>query len=138
VAALELCPPHAGADPLDNQVSFQLRDRPDDHHDGAAQGPAGVDLLAEADELDAEPVQFVQHFKEVLHRAGNPVRGPDQDHIEVAAAGVPHQVVEAGPPGLRAGDSVGVLMDDLEAALSGHLPEIKELGLGMLVDGRDP
>ena len=36
VPAFEACPPHAGTDPLDDQVAFQFRDRPDDHHDGPA------------------------------------------------------------------------------------------------------
>jgi hypothetical protein len=30
---------------------------------------AGVEVLAEADELDAEMVELVEHFKEVAHRA---------------------------------------------------------------------
>jgi hypothetical protein len=33
--AFEPGPAHAGADPLDNQVPFQLGDGADDHHDGA-------------------------------------------------------------------------------------------------------
>jgi uncharacterized protein Yka (UPF0111/DUF47 family) len=36
MATLKAGAPHAGADPLDNKVAFQLRDRPDDHHDGPA------------------------------------------------------------------------------------------------------
>jgi hypothetical protein len=28
--------PHAGTHPLDNKVTFQFGDRPDDHHDGPA------------------------------------------------------------------------------------------------------
>ena len=36
VASFEAGAPHAGADPLDNKVAFQLRDGPDDHHDGPA------------------------------------------------------------------------------------------------------
>src|SRR5665213_495557 len=69
VPALEPGAPHTGADPLDDQVAFELRYCPDDDDDGAAQRAAGVDLLAEADELDVEPVQFIEHFQEVLHRS---------------------------------------------------------------------
>jgi len=67
VPALELGAPHAGAHPLDDQVAFEFGDRADDHHDGAAQRAARVDLLAEAHELDVEPAQFIKHFEEVLH-----------------------------------------------------------------------
>ena len=65
VLAFELGPAHAGPDPLDDQVAFEFGDRPDDDHDGAAQRAAGVDLFTEADELDVEPVQFIEHFEEV-------------------------------------------------------------------------
>ena len=59
-------------------------------------------------------------------------------HIEPAAAGVGHHLVKAGPFGLRAADSVGVLGYDLEAALAGHLPEVIQLRLRMLIDSADP
>ena len=36
VASFEAGAPHSGADPLDNKVAFELRDSPDDHHDGPA------------------------------------------------------------------------------------------------------
>jgi hypothetical protein len=73
VAAFELGPPHAGTHPRDDKVAFQLCDRADDHHDGPAQGTSGVDLFAEAYELDVEPVQLIQHIEEVLDRPGNTI-----------------------------------------------------------------
>src|ERR1700751_3749895 len=81
VAPFELGAPHAGAYPLDDQVAFQFRDRADDDYDGPAKGAAGVDRLAEADELDVEPVQLIEHFEEVLDRPGDPIGCPDQDRI---------------------------------------------------------
>ena len=65
VPALEPGAPHTGADPLDDQVAFKLGYCSDDD-DGAAQRAARVDLFAEADELYVEPVQFIEHFQEVL------------------------------------------------------------------------
>ena len=135
--AFELGPPHAGAHPLDDQTALQLRDRTDDDHDRPAQGPAGVDLFAEADELDVEPDQFVQHLEEVLHRPGDPIRGPDQNDIEDSAAGIPHHRVEPRPAGLRPADRIGVLLGDLVAPLLSHLVEVIELGFGVLVEGGD-
>ena len=83
VAAFELGAAHAGPDPLDDQVAFQLGDGADDDDDGAAQRAAGVDVLAEADELDVEVVQFVEHFQEVTHGAGHAIAGPDQHDVEL-------------------------------------------------------
>jgi hypothetical protein len=111
--AFELGPPHAGAHSFDDQTALQLRDRTDDDHDRPAQGPAGVDLFAEVDELDVEPDQFVQRLEEVLHRPGDPVTSPDQDDVELAAAGIPHHRVQSRPAGFRSADYVGVLLDDL-------------------------
>ena len=49
--ALELGAPHAGAHPLDDQVTFQLGDGADDDHYRPPQRSAGVDIFPEADEL---------------------------------------------------------------------------------------
>jgi len=64
VPAFKTSAPHAGADSLDDQIAFKFRDRSDDHNDGAAQRAARIDLFAEADELDVEPVELVEHFEE--------------------------------------------------------------------------
>src|SRR4051794_30352028 len=61
VAPFEPGAPHAGAHPLDNKVAFELGDGADDDYYGAAQRAAGVDLLAERNELDIQPVQLVEH-----------------------------------------------------------------------------
>ena len=72
-------------------------------------GPPVSIVLAEADELDVEPVQLVEHFEEVPDRSGDPIEGPDQDDIEAAAAGIAHQLIETRPLRLGAADPVGVL-----------------------------
>ena len=138
VSAFEPRPAHAGTDSLDDEIAFQFRDGTDDDNQCPAQRPAGVDLLAEADELYIDTLQFIEHFKEVLHRPGDPVRCPDQDHIEASAAGIAHQFVQPGAFGLRPGDPVCVFVDDLIAALGGHLAEIMKLCLRMLIDAGDP
>src|SRR6185437_1975249 len=85
VAAVKPGAPHPGANSFDDQTALQLGDGADDHHDGPAQGSTGIDVLAETRVFDAQTVELIQNFQEVLHRAGDPVRGPDQDHIEAAA-----------------------------------------------------
>ena len=117
--------PHAGAHPLDDQAAFQLGNGADDHDDGAAQRTAGVDLLAEADELDAKVIQFVEHLQEVDHRPGDSIESPDKDDIELASAGIGHQVIQPRTARLHSGEPVGILLHDLEATLGGQLAQIE-------------
>ena len=138
LAAFELGPPHAGPDPFDDQIAFQSCDGADDDHHGAAERTASVDLFPEADELDVEPVEFVEHLEEVLCRPGDPIGSPDQDYVEPAAACVPQQAIETVVARLRAADPVGILFDDLIAALLGHLLEIVELGFRRPLDRNTP
>ena len=80
-----------------------------------AQRAGGVDVFPERDVLDVEPVELVEDIEEVLDRPGHPIRSPDQDNVEAAAAGIAHHLIETGPPGLRTADSVGVFVDDLDS-----------------------
>ena len=128
---------HPGADSLDDQVALKFGDGPDDDNDSSSERSSGVDLLAEADELDVEPVEFVEHFEEVLHGPGDPVGSPDQDDVEPSPAGIAHHGVESRTLGLGSTDPVGKLLDDLIATLLSHLAEVVELGLGVLIEGRD-
>ena len=127
--------PHSGAHSLDDQIAFQFSDGADDDHDSPAQRSAGIDVFPRADVLDLETTELVQDLEEMLDLPGDPIRGPDQDHIEPAAAGICHHLIEARPPGLRTADSVGVFVDNLEATLAGHLAKIVELCFRMLIDG---
>src|SRR5450755_2888392 len=67
---------------FDDQRAFKFGNGGDDYNHGAAQGAARVEILPEADELDIEPVQFVQDFEEVLGGTSESVAGPDQHDIE--------------------------------------------------------
>ena len=99
--------PDAGAHPLDDQAAFQLGDGADDHDDGSAQRSSGIDALPEADELDVDSVQFVQHLQEVTRGASDAITRPGHHHVELAAAGVSH---DGGcpPQPVRRGDDLGV------------------------------
>ena len=135
VLAFKTGAPHAGAHPFDDEVALQFSDGADDNHDGPAQRTAGVDLFAKTDELDAYPVQVVEHIKEVTGGACDAIACPDQDNVEAAAAGIGHHRIESRPFGLHAADPIGVLVDDLVAALGSHLAQVEELCFRMLVDG---
>jgi hypothetical protein len=60
--AVETCAPHPGTDSLDDEIAFKFGDGADDDDDGAAQRTAGVDLFPEADELDSDSIEFVEHI----------------------------------------------------------------------------
>jgi len=122
--------------PFDDEVAFQLGDRADDDDDGTSERAAGIDALPKTYELDAETIELVQHLEEVPHGSGYPVRGPHQDYLETAAAGIPQQIIETRPASLGPGDPVSVLANDLKTPLLGHRTKIMELGLGMLVHSR--
>src|SRR5947207_2221269 len=87
-AAFEAGAAHAGPNPLDDQAALQFRNGGDDDRDGAPQRAAGVEVLAEADELDVEMVEIVEYFEEVPDRARQAIAGPDHDDLKLAAAGV--------------------------------------------------
>lgn len=95
---------HAGANAFDDQVALQLGDGADDDDDGAAERPAAVDVLAEGDEVDAEMVEFVEDLDEVANRSRQAIEGPDDEDVELAAAGVGQELIEAGATRLGARD----------------------------------
>ena len=128
---------HAGTDPFDDQVTFQLGDRTEDDNDGAAQRAGRVDVFAEADELDAETAELVQHFQIMANRTGDAVPSPDHHHVKLAAASVCHELIEAGTLSFGAADPVSVFVNDLQPSLLGKGMQIVALGFGMLVDGRN-
>ena len=66
VLTLKLGAPHAGAHTFNYKAALQLSDGSDDDDDGTAQWAAGVDVFPEGDVLDLQPVQLVEHFKEVF------------------------------------------------------------------------
>src|ERR1035438_10222725 len=66
MAAFEFSAAHASPDPLDYQTAFKFGHRRDDgDDDGAARWAARIQLLTEADELDVDMAEFVQHFEKM-------------------------------------------------------------------------
>jgi len=72
------------------------------------------------------------------YRPRNSVEGPHQYQIDLAAAGVGHQLVKARPLCFHAGDFVCIFLHDLETALCGHLTQVEQLAFRMLIDTRHP
>ena len=117
--------------PVDDEVPFEFSDGPDDDDDGPSQRAAGIKIFPEADELDVEVVEFVQHFEELPHGPRDPVRGPYRHHLEAAAASILEQVIEAQPGELWFRRSDRCTQQRSENPLQGHRTEIIELSLGI-------
>ncbi len=88
--------------------------------DGPLQRAAGIKVLPKTYELDAKVIEFIQHFEEVADGAGYSVRGPDQNHLEATAPGIPKQVIEARSASFRPRDPIGVLGKDFKTPLQSH------------------
>jgi hypothetical protein len=129
-------PAHTCPDPFDDEIPLQLCDSPDDDDNGPTKRAAGIEVLAEADELDGQMVELIEHLEEVPDRARDPIRSPDKNYLEAAAAGIPQQLIETGAPSLCSGDAIGVLGNDFETSLLSHRAEIMKLRLRVLVDSR--
>jgi len=54
---------------------------------------SGVDIFAEANEFDAQMIEFVQDFEEMPHRSGHPIECPNEHPIEFVAPGISRQLI---------------------------------------------
>jgi hypothetical protein len=57
----------------------------------------------------AEVVQFAEYFQEVPGGTCDAIARPDQDYVELSAAGIGQELIEAGALRFRPADLVGVL-----------------------------
>ena len=95
------------------KFAFQLGDRADDDDDGPPQRPAGIDVFAEADELDVQVVQIVQRLQQMAYGSRHAIEGPDHNHIKLAAAGVGHHLVQPRASSFCSANCVGILLHNL-------------------------
>ena len=132
--AFQLRSAHAGTDTFDDQVALEFSDGADDDQHGAAEWTAGIDIFPERNELDVAVLQIVDHFQKVPHTAGETIESPDHNHVELSTAGIVHHLIEPRALGFRSRDPIGVLVNDGEATLLGHLAQIMELRFRMLIE----
>lgn len=84
---------------------------------GGDRAAYSVDGVAEAVEMDPEPVQLIEHLQKMARGVGDAIASPDQHHMGHGA--LLHQVIEAEVARLRTrGERVqsGVLHSDTRAA----------------------
>ena len=110
-----------------------LGDSGDDGEHGLPQRRAGVDLLAEGDELDAEVAEDVERLDKVAHRAADAVEGRDHHHVDLAGLHGREEPVEGRPPVADAGDPLIDKLDGLPAPSRDVFSEVAQLRLARLV-----
>jgi len=89
----------------------------------------------------ADRFEMLDRAKQVDQRPAEPINGPRHDDIELAAAGILEQGIEAGPliSPLGAADAgIAVDLGQLPAAGLGDLPEFANLALNRLMVCRHP
>ena len=59
LTTLQTCPPHTCLDSLHDGLLFNLSNRPNNDDHRSAKRASGVNVLPQAEELDAKMVQFV-------------------------------------------------------------------------------
>jgi len=132
--ALCLCATETSLHTLYDERPLQLRDSRDDGEDRLTQRRAGVDLLAQGDELHVEMAEEFEALDQVPHGASEAVEGYDHDDIDAAGFHLDHQTVERWAAILRARDAViDVLGDVFPSTSTAVVAEIAKLSLGVLV-----
>jgi hypothetical protein len=112
-------------------LDLGYRTNNDDH--GPPKRASGIYVFAQADKLDAEMIEFVEHFQEVTHVPRYTVEGSDEHNIKTSTPRIGHHLVKAGTLRFRAAHRVCVLADDLVTALPRHLAQVEKLCLQVLV-----
>jgi hypothetical protein len=129
-----------GMDALLDDRSLELSEHTEHLKQGAAGRSCGIDALYMQIEIDTAGVNFAEERHEVLKRTAQPVNGPGEEHIELAARGVLEQAVELGTFVAAFGPAhavVDILVDDLPALTRSNLAQCLDLVLGSLaVAGR--
>ena len=100
----------------------------------------GVRALVVADEVDAQALKLGERVDELTQGAGEAVVAPDQEHVELPAAGGLEHGAVLGAIVAGAARVVDVLARDGEAAPLGVLAQLPQLRLRVLpaVDRRHP
>ncbi len=130
---------HTGLDPLADNVALELGHGADDGEHGLSDGRGGIELLLEGDEADVETAEHLQRRDQVLHRPGEAIEAPDEDHLALAGPGGLHEPVERRPALLGARDAaVDELLDHPPTPLGGVGTQGSQLDLWILVVGGDP
>jgi hypothetical protein len=115
LSPFKLSATHACSNSLGCNAMFHFSNSAHDHDDGPPKGSVGVNRFSLGKELDAEPVEFVQHLQKVLRRSRQTVARPHHNNIEFVPPGILHHLVQRRTACLRPAYAVvDVGLDDVE------------------------
>jgi hypothetical protein len=126
---------HSSPDALDNERALQLGNRTDNHDYRTAQRASRVDIFAQADELDVEVAQFVEHFQEMADTPCHSIESSNEHDIEAMPPSIHQQLIEARSFRSGTGNNACVFVRNFVSALLCHFAEVVKLRLRMLVRG---
>jgi hypothetical protein len=116
-----------------DEGSFQFGHGCKNVKDHSPHGRRRIHVLTERNEIDTEPVEFIEGKDEVLNGSGEPIKSSDQDRIKLPPPGVFHQSIEFGPLLFRATPAaVRVLGNDRRFPNTSPLSQGKELRIHIL------
>lgn len=88
LSSLKACSPHACLDSLDDGLPLDLSNRSDDNYHRSTKWATGVNVLPQADELNAKVVEFVENFQEVAHIPSNSVERRHEHNIKAPTTSI--------------------------------------------------
>jgi hypothetical protein len=80
--------PQTRFDPLHDETALQFGHSAQDGKDHLPGGGGRVELLRQADELNAEGLEVLQSPQQVRHRSREPIKPPNHNDIEASAVSV--------------------------------------------------
>ncbi len=135
--------PSRGKQALDRtvatEIGLELSDGRDYVKAEPSSGGAGVDSVAQADEVDVAAAKFIQGLHEMSDAAGPSIEPDHSNRMQTTSVNVDHQPVQLRPPITSTALAViDVLADDLPASLLSNKSKLFDLRFWMLVRRRTP
>lgn len=130
---------NACVDPFHDQILLELRYRPENVQLKVSHRVAvgGVDALRGANQRRPVGLQLSDHLRQMRQRTCKSIQLERHDGADLASAYHAHEPVQPGAAGSTTGDAVRDLLDILPAPALAVCPQLLQLGIGRLIDGRD-
>jgi hypothetical protein len=111
-------PRQPGPDAFYDASPFESSNGPEDLHLETPGRRRRVDALRQADERDAERLEFVEQRDQVAEVTPEPIETPADQDIEPTSAGFGQEPIESGPAVLRTADPTIDVLDSRPARAS--------------------
>jgi hypothetical protein len=94
---------------------------------------SGVDIFAQANELDVEMAQFVEHFQEMANASRHPIERGYKHDVEAMPPSISQQLIESRSLRSAPRNDVCVFVGNFISILFGHFAQVEQLCFKMLV-----